>query len=86
MRPPTAPEDGAQDCPLPERGALAASTPLRGCGSAPVPAQSRLSHCLDQFQVPDFNTMYELYDPCTVMFFYRNKVPRTCTTGLGVGG
>ncbi len=24
-------------------------------------------------QVPDFNKMYELYDPCTVMFFYRNK-------------
>lgn len=24
-------------------------------------------------QVPDFNKMYELYDPCTVMFFFRNK-------------
>lgn len=24
-------------------------------------------------QVPDFNAMYELYDPCTVMFFFRNK-------------
>ncbi|CAN0381704.1 unnamed protein product, partial [Ectocarpus sp. 12 AP-2014] len=24
-------------------------------------------------QVPDFNDMYELYDPCTVMFFFRNK-------------
>ena len=23
--------------------------------------------------VPDFNTMYELYDACTTMFFYRNK-------------
>eukprot|EP00882_Tetradesmus_deserticola_P022405 GHRQ01024309.1.p1 GENE.GHRQ01024309.1~~GHRQ01024309.1.p1 ORF type:complete len:114 (+),score=55.20 GHRQ01024309.1:130-471(+) len=23
--------------------------------------------------VPDFNTMYELYDPCTIMFFFRNK-------------
>ncbi|KAH7398278.1 thioredoxin-like protein-like protein 4A [Pyrenochaeta sp. MPI-SDFR-AT-0127] len=23
--------------------------------------------------VPDFNAMYELYDPCTVMFFWRNK-------------
>ena len=21
----------------------------------------------------DFNKMYELYDPCTVMFFFRNK-------------
>ena len=24
-------------------------------------------------QVPDFNQMYELYDKCTVMFFFRNK-------------
>ncbi|XP_042977975.1 thioredoxin-like protein YLS8 isoform X2 [Carya illinoinensis] len=24
-------------------------------------------------EVPDFNTMYELYDPSTVMFFFRNK-------------
>lgn len=23
--------------------------------------------------VPDFNAMYEIYDPCTVMFFWRNK-------------
>ena len=28
---------------------------------------------VDIQQVPDFNTMYELYDPVTVMFFYRNK-------------
>lgn len=27
----------------------------------------------DITKVPDFNKMYELYDPCTVMFFYRNK-------------
>jgi Mitosis protein DIM1 len=24
-------------------------------------------------QVPAFNAMYELYDPCTIMFFFRNK-------------
>lgn len=24
-------------------------------------------------QVPDFNAMYEIYDPCTVMFFWRNR-------------
>lgn len=24
-------------------------------------------------QVPEFNQMYELYDPMSVMFFYRNK-------------
>ncbi|KAH4114857.1 spliceosomal protein DIB1 [Parastagonospora nodorum] len=23
--------------------------------------------------IPDFNAMYELYDACTVMFFWRNK-------------
>ena len=28
---------------------------------------------VDITEVPDFNTMYELYDPCSVMFFYRNK-------------
>ena len=28
---------------------------------------------VDISKVPDFNTMYELYDPCTVMFFFRNK-------------
>jgi DIM1 family U5 snRNP protein len=30
-------------------------------------------YCVDITEVPDFNTMYELYDPCTVMFFFRNK-------------
>jgi U5 snRNP protein, DIM1 family len=30
-------------------------------------------YLVDISQVPDFNKMYELYDPCTVMFFYRNK-------------
>ena len=30
-------------------------------------------YLVDINQVPDFNTMYELYDPCTVMFFHRNK-------------
>ncbi|KCV72748.1 thioredoxin-like protein 4A [Fonticula alba] len=28
---------------------------------------------VDIDQVPDFNKMYELYDPCAVMFFFRNK-------------
>ena len=27
----------------------------------------------DISKVPDFNTMYELYDPMTLMFFYRNR-------------
>ena len=30
-------------------------------------------YLVDKIEVPDFNTMYELYDPCTVMFFFRNK-------------
>jgi DIM1 family U5 snRNP protein len=30
-------------------------------------------YVVDITQVPDFNTMYELYDPCSVMFFWRNK-------------
>lgn len=33
-------------------------------------------------EVPDFNAMYELYDPCTVMFFYRNK-HMMCDFGTG---
>jgi hypothetical protein len=28
---------------------------------------------VDITEVPDFNKMYELYDPCTIMFFFRNK-------------
>ena len=31
-------------------------------------------YLVDISEVPDFNAMYELYDPCTVMFFFRNKV------------
>ena len=27
----------------------------------------------DLDQVPDFKQMYELYDPVTLMFFFRNK-------------
>eukprot|EP00164_Ancoracysta_twista_P001086 GFYU01001421.1.p1 GENE.GFYU01001421.1~~GFYU01001421.1.p1 ORF type:complete len:143 (-),score=42.07 GFYU01001421.1:143-571(-) len=30
-------------------------------------------HVVDVTEVPDFNKMYELYDPCTTMFFFRNK-------------
>eukprot|EP00037_Helgoeca_nana_P006439 m.59317 g.59317 ORF g.59317 m.59317 type:complete len:143 (-) comp17324_c0_seq4:1136-1564(-) len=30
-------------------------------------------YLVDISKVPDFNKMYELYDPCTIMFFYRNK-------------
>ena len=30
-------------------------------------------YVVDITQVPDFNKMYELYDQCSVMFFFRNK-------------
>ncbi|WVZ03195.1 hypothetical protein V8G54_024001 [Vigna mungo] len=30
-------------------------------------------YVVDISEVPDFNTMYELYDPCIVMFLFRNK-------------
>lgn len=30
-------------------------------------------YVVDITKVPDFNTMYQLYDPMTLMFFYRNK-------------
>lgn len=30
-------------------------------------------YLVDTREVPDFNTIYELYDPCTTMFFFRNK-------------
>jgi len=30
-------------------------------------------YLVDITDVPDFNVMYELYDPLSVMFFFRNK-------------
>ena len=30
-------------------------------------------YLVDITEVPDFNKMYELYDTCTTMFFFRNK-------------
>ena len=30
-------------------------------------------YLVDVGEVRDFTEMYELYDPCTVMFFFRNK-------------
>ncbi|KAF5178991.1 Thioredoxin-like protein 4a [Thalictrum thalictroides] len=32
-----------------------------------------VSYTVDITKVSEFNIMYELYDPCTVMFFFRNK-------------
>uniref|UniRef100_M8ALH2 Thioredoxin-like protein 4A n=1 Tax=Aegilops tauschii TaxID=37682 RepID=M8ALH2_AEGTA len=39
-------------------------------------------YLVDITEVPDFNTMYELYDPSMVMFFFRNK---HITIDLGTG-
>jgi DIM1 family U5 snRNP protein len=41
-------------------------------------------YVVDISQVPDYNTMYELYDACTVMFFFRNKVTLTVTRTLSL--
>jgi U5 snRNP protein, DIM1 family len=30
-------------------------------------------YLVDITEVPDFNAMYELYDACTTMFFFRNR-------------
>jgi DIM1 family U5 snRNP protein len=39
-------------------------------------------YLVDITDVPDFNEMYELYDPCTTMFFHRNKhIMTDCGTG-----
>mmetsp|Transcript_6932 Transcript_6932/g.7982 ORF Transcript_6932/g.7982 Transcript_6932/m.7982 type:complete len:143 (+) Transcript_6932:87-515(+) len=43
------------------------------CSVAPLTANYAVYYLVDITEVPDFNTMYELYDPCTVMFFFRNK-------------
>lgn len=32
-----------------------------------------ITYLVDITEVPDFTKMYELYDACTLMFFYRNK-------------
>lgn len=32
-----------------------------------------VTYVVDISEVPDFNKMYEIYDPCTVMFFFRNR-------------
>ena len=39
-------------------------------------------YLVDITEVPDFNTMYELYDPCTVMFFFRVSPLLFCTVCL----
>ncbi|KAH3906733.1 spliceosomal protein DIB1 [Parastagonospora nodorum] len=41
--------------------------------TAPLVKNFAVIYTVDNTQIPDFNAMYELYDACTVMFFWRNK-------------
>ncbi|KAF1919849.1 thioredoxin-like protein-like protein 4A [Ampelomyces quisqualis] len=40
---------------------------------SPIVKSFAVIYTVDITRIPDFNSMYELYDPCTVMFFWRNK-------------
>ncbi|CAO2654761.1 Nn.00g114940.m01.CDS01 [Neocucurbitaria sp. VM-36] len=40
---------------------------------APLVQNFAVIYVVDNNDIKDFNAMYELYDPCTVMFFWRNK-------------
>jgi DIM1 family U5 snRNP protein len=43
------------------------------CGIAEVIKNFAIIYLVDISEVNDFNSMYELYDECTVMFFFRNR-------------
>lgn len=47
-----------------------------------LPLDFAVIYLCDIDEVPEFNTMYELYDPMTIMFFYRNK-HMMCDFGTG---
>lgn len=49
---------------------------------APLVVQYAVVYTCNTTVVKDFNDMYELYDPVTVMFFYRNK-HMMCDFGTG---
>lgn len=59
---------------IPELGKLAANTRHS--------ADFAVIYLCDIDEVPDFNSMYELYDTMTIMFFYRNK-HMMCDFGTG---
>jgi DIM1 family U5 snRNP protein len=40
---------------------------------SPIVKSFAVIYTVDTTLITDFNAMYELYDPCTVMFFWRNK-------------
>lgn len=60
------------------------SLPHRENNASNISVQSDFAviYLCDIDQVPDFNTMYELYDRMTIMFFYRNK-HMMCDFGTG---
>ena len=43
------------------------------CGISEKVKNFAVIYLVDTTEVPDFNTMYEIYDPCTTMFFFRNR-------------
>lgn len=58
--------------------AARAQPPQILAGTAERMKNFAITYLVDISEVPDFNAMYELYDPCTVMFFFRNKVGVGC--------
>ncbi|KAH3686800.1 hypothetical protein WICPIJ_002222 [Wickerhamomyces pijperi] len=48
----------------------------------PLVSNFAVVYLCDIDKVPDFNEMYELYDPMTVMFFHKNK-HMMCDFGTG---
>lgn len=41
--------------------------------TAEIVSNFAVCYVVDINQVPDFNTMYELFDKMTLMFFFRNR-------------
>jgi DIM1 family U5 snRNP protein len=68
------------DFPLHGKRVLCAD--IRGAGIADRVKNFAVIYVCDLDQVPDFKQMYELYDPMTLMFFFRNK-HMMCDFGTG---
>ena len=71
--PPRSGRDGDPDCWRQDEVLSKIAEPIRNFG---------VIYLCDLDEVPDFKTMYELYDPMTVMFFFRNK-HMMCDFGTG---
>ena len=68
------PAANLQGSPLSRSLSSAPAAPQILAGTAERMKNFAVIYLVDISEVPDFNAMYELYDPCTVMFFFRNKV------------